>query len=197
MMNSGGGYGYQSYGNQIAGGETAMFWEDLSSAGLIDGTFNSGLSTNFTNWVVTATTSPPISALLPVANIGRGNYIYVYSNNSVNYFGLSILNSIYGGQADGPPGLTVLEASSIDKKIDDGLPQTGAVTASYLNQPLGNLVLWAKSYGQYDYGPDTTATAGSATTCFDNGNAAGATQQYSVEINGGSNATCALSFQFQ
>jgi hypothetical protein len=57
MMNSGGGYGYQSFGNQIAGGETALFWEDLSSAGLIEGTFNSGSATNYTNWVVTSTTA--------------------------------------------------------------------------------------------------------------------------------------------
>ncbi|HEX4231138.1 MAG TPA: hypothetical protein VHZ07_20845 [Bryobacteraceae bacterium] len=45
--------------------------------------------------------------------------------------------------------------------------------------------------------PYSTATAGSSTTYFDNGNVAGATQQYSVEISNGNNVNCALSFRMQ
>jgi hypothetical protein len=44
--------------------------------------------------------------------------------------------------------------------------------------------------------PYTTATSGSATTCFDNGGGS-APQQYSVEQNGGAGINCSLSFRFQ
>jgi hypothetical protein len=101
-----------------------------------------------------------------------------------------------GATLSSSPGLTVLEASSIDKKIDDGLPQSGSVSATYLNATGSNPYLqWAN--GPNFAGPYTTATPGSSTSCFDNGNAAGATQQYSLSQSGGSNVNCALSFQFQ
>jgi hypothetical protein len=166
-------------GNQIASGETGMFWEDLSAAGLIDGTFNTAAPnhwpTSVSPTVVTATTTPAIGAYLPTATIGRGNYIYVWSggsgNNGLNYFGLSLVNTIYPGTPNGPPGLTISEANSIDKKMDDGLPQSGSVTAIYLNGTNSdNNPQWAN--GPDFTGPYTAATPGSVTTCFDNGNVA-------------------------
>jgi hypothetical protein len=113
----------------------------------------------------------------------------------LNYFGLSIVNRIYPGAPNGPPGLTVQEASSIDSKIDDGLPQSGAVTAIYLNATNSD------GNPQWANGPDftapyTTATPGTATTCYDNNNVAAATQQYST-TQSGSKLNCALSFKFQ
>jgi hypothetical protein len=106
------------------------------------------------------------------------------------------------------PGLTVQRAYSIDKKIDDGLPQLGNVTSIYLDTslPTGNpysfYPVWAADgnmQGANDgYGnPTTAAIPGSSTTCYDNGNVAGQPQQYSVEISNGANVNCALSFRFQ
>jgi len=103
--------------------------------------------------------------------------------------------------------------SSIDKKIDDGLPETGKVTATYLNP---NLVggsyrpAWASGGGvegahtwQFP-SVFTNATVGSSITCYDNSTspdgqtaANGNVQHYSVEMNGGTGMNCALSFQFE
>jgi prepilin-type N-terminal cleavage/methylation domain-containing protein len=205
------GFSGSPYGNQIYNGETEMFWEDLSTANLIAGNFTlagANGSSGFSNWVnYTAATTPSVGSLLPTANIGRSNYIYVYSdsggafcsptaNTGLNYFSLSGVNSLYAGEVNSSPGLTVAEANAVDRKVDDGMPQSGAVTATYLNNTSGDACLqWAS--GPNFAGPYTTATPGSTTSCFDNGNVAGATQQYSVEISNGSNVNCALSFQFQ
>lgn len=51
-----------------------------------------------------------------------------------------------------------------------------------------------------DWTPVTTptfATAGTSSTCFDNGNGFGVAFKYSIQINSGTGANCALSFQFQ
>jgi len=49
---------------------------------------------------------------------------------------------------------------------------------------------------QWD-GLSTWAIQGAANTCYDNGNVAGAKQQYSVEMNGGAGVNCALRFKMQ
>jgi len=200
-----------AYPNDEDEGETLVFWVDLSTAHLIDGGFNTAQITQAYN--VTATTTPNLSALFPAAKIGRGNYIYVYSGEawngsaqmptSVNYFGLSAITAtINSGSPISTPALTVQEAYSIDAKVDDGLPQTGRVTAQYLSQT-GGSVDWSASpglpneMGAGSVPPWTGATAGSAASCYDNGDVSGATQHYSIEISNGANVTCALSFQFQ
>jgi hypothetical protein len=95
------------------------------------------------------------------------------------------------------PALTAQEAFDIDRKIDDGFPQTGNVTAIYLNSVLVfTQPAWAAGGGVQGTA-DTSATSGSASTCYDNQGAGGAAQQYSTEINNGSNVNCALSFRFQ
>jgi hypothetical protein len=111
---------------------------------------------------------------------------------------------VYGAGTDVPdssPFLTVQQAYAIDAKVDDGLPQSGRVLATYLDYGSFNGDSpgygWAGSGGVSGTTPYTTATPGSPATCFDNGNTAGAKQQYSVEISNGSNVNCALSFQFQ
>jgi hypothetical protein len=185
-------------------GETVMFWVDLSATHLIDGGFNTASSTVMPT---TAITGSAVALYLPTAKLGNGNYIYAYSGGKsvsgwyptgINYFGFSGVSAIqlYGGLASNP-SLTVAQASSIDKKIDDGLPQSGTVTAQYLNVTLSN---WCPSWAgvqSVTQGPTTTATPGSATTCYDNGNTGGNTQQYSVEISNGANVNCALSFKMQ
>lgn len=64
--------------------------------------------------------------------MGRNNYIYVYSYQNTNYYGLSTVSSIPAAPLDyiisndsGTGALTVQQAANIDAKIDDGMPLTG------------------------------------------------------------------------
>lgn len=181
-------------------GEAALFWEDLSTAHLIDGGFSSATAT--TN------ASGAIGNYFPTAKLGQGNYIYVWSGGpggwnadgvgetvpTISAFQLSVLSVQLLIRRR---GLSVAQAYTIDGKIDDGLPQSGNVIASYntWSAPSGCLG-WSAGGGAFGAG-GVGATPGSATTCYDNGNVGGATQQYSVEQSGGSNINCALSFRFQ
>jgi prepilin-type N-terminal cleavage/methylation domain-containing protein len=194
--------------NDEAGGETLMFWVDLSAAHLIDGGFTTATSTSYFTESVTST--PSINAFFPAAKIGRGNYVYVYSSQNwngsanlptgINYFGLSALTAIVNsGIPPSTPALSVQEAYAIDTKVDDGMPETGRVTATYLGQggSDGFVSGLPNSLGA-DYSlTSTAAMTGSATTCYDNGGVGGTWPRYSIEISNGSNITCALSFQFQ
>jgi prepilin-type N-terminal cleavage/methylation domain-containing protein len=188
-----------SFGTGFLTGEEGLFWVDLSATGLIDSAFNTA---NATTVLSTGTNVNP-TLYLPAAKIGSGNYVYVWSGgpqlagtpNSINYFGLS---SVTGGIAGcsncaaSNPALSVAQAYAIDTKIDDGLPQSGQIIAVYTNGGLG--ATWAGGASQVP--PYTTGTPGSSTSCFDNGNSAGSSQQYSMEQNS-SGLNCALSFQMQ
>lgn len=188
----------------IMGSETAVFWNDLATARLTDYPFNANFS--ITLYVPNGVS---MDNLFPGGKIGNGNYVYVWSggpiaghsndagHNGLNYFGLSAVVSVVNGQMTSNPGLTVQQAASIDAKIDDGFPQGGNVTAMYLG-PAANTpyVTWAGTTTDLS-GPWTSATPASSTTCFDNGNAANAAQQYSLGQSGGANVNCALSFRFQ
>jgi prepilin-type N-terminal cleavage/methylation domain-containing protein len=202
----------------VGAGETAVFWRDLTTPGinLIEGSYPLNSPDSNPNGGNADVTGADIGLYLPAAKIGRNNYVYVWSggwqefksynggymtngtSNQINYFAVTNVNDITAGdngQAYSNPGLTVAEAYNIDQKIDDGLPQSGRVMAM---DTIGSHVvnLW---YGQKDpvtFGPTTAATAGSATTCYDNNNTVGP-QQYSMRYNGGSGVNCGLSFQFQ
>jgi prepilin-type N-terminal cleavage/methylation domain-containing protein len=205
-------------GNVEMDGETVVFWTDLSAANLIDGAFNTAIPYCCYASIPNATVT--LGDYFPAAKLGQNNYIYVYSggfayccwawqSSGKNYFGLSAVGSVGGSDAGGAegnfyisnPGLTVQQAYAIDKKMDDGLPQTGMVTTQYLpgrsqaNNPNPTWSGVLQEMGMVT--PDTSATAGSSTTCYDNGNVAGAVQQYSMEINNGAGVNCALSFEFQ
>jgi prepilin-type N-terminal cleavage/methylation domain-containing protein len=214
--------GSNDCGTQEITGETVVFWVDLSTAHLIDGGFNTASNYSYPSIAVTGTSTPSLSNFFPQAKLGGGNYVYVwsgssgisgevcgganqgvYSGNGVNYFGITAITAVGdGGSKAGfvysTPGLTANQAYSIDSKIDDGFPQSGNVTAVYVN----DLAYWAGTSN--DGAAYTTATPGSATSCFDNSNTssgtpgvAGATQHYSLEISNGSNVNCALTFKMQ
>jgi prepilin-type N-terminal cleavage/methylation domain-containing protein len=198
-------------------GETALFWVDLSAVHLIEGGFVSANATTLSSTL----TGSALDSYLPPAKIGGGNYFYVWSGgyigsgtgpgairDGMNYFGISVVTAIdsANGYTQTSLGLTAFQASAIDMKIDDGLPQSGRVTALYVNEPTAGGTpygAWAGAASGSN-GPTTAATVGSATTCYDNSSAAsgtpgvnGATQHYSLEISSGSNVTCALSFRMQ
>ena len=188
-------------------GETSVFWRDLSDAKLIDGGFQTA------TFMSAYATTP--SLIFPAAKIGGGNYVYVYSNGSwngviwtssgVNYFGISASPAFTAWALISAPGLSVAQAYNMDSKIDDGVPQSGKVTAQYINYYSTTFnPAWARggtntmgaNSGSPNYAPTTTATAGSALTCYDNNGISG-TQNYSMGQNGGAGINCALSFQFQ
>jgi prepilin-type N-terminal cleavage/methylation domain-containing protein len=202
---------------QEPGGETTLFWADLSAMGLIEGKFTVTSGTAD----ISLTTMPDISSLLPPAKIGRGNFFYVYSSSPnttstswnirvVNFFGISAVNLVAvnsnHGLMNSTAALTVNEAYSIDKKIDDGMPGSGRIQALYLNASIQEAPVWAAGggvagaslfYQGPDYGLETHQAPASATSCYDNGDVYGGTLTYSLEISNGSNVNCALSFQMQ
>jgi hypothetical protein len=193
-------------GRQQSAGEAVMFWADLSAANLIEGSFTTASPT------VNNCISSTFIYCFPAAKIGNGNYVYTYSggqynsgwvSTGVNYYGLSVITSLSNGSPASNPALTVQQGYAIDSKVDDGLPQSGNVTAQYLNVNINAGVSWAAGGGVAG-ASGTGATAGSSTTCYDNSSSAsgtpgvaGATQHYSLEISNGSNINCALSFKMQ
>jgi prepilin-type N-terminal cleavage/methylation domain-containing protein len=185
-------------------GEGGLFWRDLSDAGLISEKFNTSPCCSALPSPVNEGTTPSLRDLTPPAKLGRGNYVYIYShidsvccgvmfNRGVNYFGLSAIGPLSAGAPTDTPTLAIrpIEALNIDTKIDDGLPQSGAIQAKFLGT---NTIRWAHGNANTGvYGTtDTTATSASATTCYDNGNIGSATQKYSTSINGGTGLNCGL-----
>jgi prepilin-type N-terminal cleavage/methylation domain-containing protein len=168
-------------------GETCMLWVDLSTANLIDGSFT---SCN-TNSSLVPYTIANVALYMPVAKIGGGNSVYVWSNSASqktldgNWFSIS---AGLPGTASAAVGIQVSQAYNIDKKIDDGLPQSGNVTVIYVSPVL--LVWSGTNYNNIN----NLAAQGSSTTCIDNGNVAGVLQ-YSIGQNGGSGINCAMSFK--
>ncbi len=177
-------------------GEESLFWMDLSSANglnvnLIEGSY---LMPNMVSTYV----GSQIGQFLPVSKLGGGNYAYVFSMNGLNYYGVSMVTSIItanylASQAEvqGAPGLSVSQAYNIDRKTDDGFPQSGRVIAGYLNT---RAFKWAD--GDTGAG-DGTATPPASSSCYDDGGTTGAIRQYSTSTNKGTATNCALSFQFQ
>jgi len=189
-------------------GETGLFWEDLSSGSLIAGGFNTAVAHQGAPNVIPATN---LDLYLPQAKMGRGNYVYVYSggvwaagpivgwnSNNTNYFGLSVpTNGIAAwGLLSSTPGLTVLESYNIDKKIDDGLPQSGSVLAQYISYPLFINPVWAAGGGVAGASPGAAAAV-SSTTCYDNGGNASSPMTYTLNQSNGTGINCALSFLFK
>jgi prepilin-type N-terminal cleavage/methylation domain-containing protein len=161
-------------------GETTMFWVDLSTARLIDDTFNTVFPNTYTIPAdVTPATTPNLGAIFPQAKIGNGNYIYVYSINGQNRFGLSQIYDLqYEWELEGRVGISVAQAYAIDSKIDDGLPRSGRVNTSYVSFGFSNISTEAT--------PDSTTTCSNSTTLL-----------YSITVNNGAGINCNLSFKMQ
>lgn len=185
----------QNCGADQITGENGMLWVDLSTAHLIDGGFSSATPTVYNGG------TSAVGLYLPAAKIGAGNYVYSWSTGGMNYWGISSITWLGSGIPTSQPMLTVAQAYAIDNKVDDGLPQSGRVTAQYLDgssfgYSIGTGFGWAGS-GGVTGGPYTTATPGTSTTCFDNGNTSGAVQKYSISRSNGTGVNCAVSFRLQ
>jgi prepilin-type N-terminal cleavage/methylation domain-containing protein len=188
-------------GGCIGAGEPVAFWSDLTYANgmninLVEGSFTLGegdfpgpfLPSPSDSWGCSGCS---IGSMFPLAKIGGGNYIYAYSMNSSNYYGLGRISEVIYWQAWGSVGLPVRQAYDIDRKLDDGFPQSGRVIAAYVNEAGGpqSTTLWSGA-------SPGTAGSPSSSTCYDNGGGSG-TMLYSTGYNGGNAANCAISFQFQ
>ena len=199
----GGGPGY--YGQ----GESIMFWSDLTYANgmninLIEGNYSAA---SFTSMAPLPIPTTQIGLYFPAAKIGNGSFIYVdsdYISGKGNYYdlqsNLGIGSSVPAGRLTGGGySLSVNQAYYIDRKIDDCMPQFGRVLAQF-----GPSGCWSNPVNIPGYVqncvsqvPYTIAISGDATTCFDNGNTAGANQGYSVSQNNGNGVNCVLTFEFQ
>jgi hypothetical protein len=163
-------------------GETELFWQDLPEANLIDGTFPNGSAPAIVcNSAAAAQTisASGIGGYLPAAKIGNGNFVYVYEENGVNWWGLSAITG-FGNLINCNTTIPVSAAFSIDEKIDDGLPTTGTVQAIYIPASLTST------------SPAPYAVSDSPATCYNTNGPA-----YSIAYNNGSGVNCALSFRFQ
>jgi prepilin-type N-terminal cleavage/methylation domain-containing protein len=116
-------------------GEVLIFWNHLSQANLVDGSFGGLTSGNMAaNAIVptAAVTTSTLNAWVPPAKLGRGNYIFTYSALGTNYYeiigatGLTLGTGAYALATD----MTPIEARNIDAKLDDGQPTTGIIQAT-------------------------------------------------------------------
>jgi prepilin-type N-terminal cleavage/methylation domain-containing protein len=189
-----GGYG-------VDYGEAAMFWVDLSAAQLIDGGFISGSFTSCPSSV----SSTALGQYLPVAKLGGGNYVYVWSGGygwmgmteAASFYGLEVIASTDSSCRIGnaPPsifGISADESYAMDKKADDGFPQSGKIQAVRMYSNVIGYVM-----GDGGAADTTTATPVTSTSCYDDGGSTGSTRKYSVSGSGHNSHNCALSVQFQ
>jgi prepilin-type N-terminal cleavage/methylation domain-containing protein len=174
-------------------GEVLMFWVDLSAAHMIYGGFTAG-SPNVVianNVTITTTSSPAISAYLPMAklsdtiyiNVWSGGFTPVTSPDGLNYFGLSGVNALdeNGDEISGAlAGLSVNQAYAIDSKIDDGMPVTGSVLSLFCEAGTATTGDMTTGVGASVYTVNPGRWAQSSTSCFDNGNVNNAPLQYSL-----------------
>jgi prepilin-type N-terminal cleavage/methylation domain-containing protein len=132
--------GTNGKGDYIACGETGLFWRDLSSANIIDGSFTTASYSFGIAPCTSAISGTTLNKYFPAARIGKNNYVYVWSggwgvylgpSDRTNYFGISRITNAYITATD--VSITPNQAYAIDAKIDDGLPQSGKVLAMYPN----------------------------------------------------------------
>jgi hypothetical protein len=133
-------------------GEIAVFWQDLSTTKLIANLIGVGACLPNTAGGVcipSLTTTPGIQNWIPTAQIAPSLFVYVYSASGTNYFALSTVTQIgWDIQSSTNPGLTSQQAYIMDAKVDDGLPQSGHITAQYLNYDIvSDAPIWAAGGG--------------------------------------------------
>ena len=175
-------------------GENLWFFEDLTAnSGLIEGNFNTA-----SNAGISVSNNSGFSPYLPKAKIGNGNYIIVFTVNSINYYEIVSPYAAGGDSSDSAnPGLSVIQASTIDKKIDDGIPTSGSVLATGSvsftgNASCNNIGGSSGIQGYFLPASCFSTVSASSTTCYDT-----TSGQYSLSQNNGSGINCALSFKFQ
>lgn len=173
-------------------GESALFWVDLSTIKLIEGTFNTSTATS----APTLSGGTAIAPYLPAAALGGDGFVTMNANYdyTADYFTVATITAVTLGRATTYSGImTVAQAYAMDSKIDDGLPGSGSLLTA-MPQLTGIPGSWRWANLANGVTIPTTATAPSSTTCYDNGNAAGVTPTYSLSQTG-SSKNCFMSFR--
>ena len=173
-------------------GEPPLFWQQLSMAGLIDGSFGGTTLASAAGDISTAgaitaaTTVTAVNAYMPPAKLGRSNSITVASTSGMNYFIIAGITNIAasGIYSSGANNLTPLESYNMDKKVDDGYPVTGSVAA--LDNATNQIATAATSAG------NKIGTVSALATCVNTSTPVG----YSVSGAGGNSPGCSLRFRF-
>lgn len=151
-------------GGLTLGCETALFWNDLSTAGMIPQRLAAFIAGNTT---VTAASIEAMQGYLPSQKLRQGTFANIYTVGGRNFFTLSTATANAGALTLGK-GVTPSEARSMDEKLDDALPKTGVVvaltpgelTASTVVDPgaatptTGNCVNAATDPDAYNVAPD-------------------------------------------
>ncbi len=108
------------------GCETALFWRDLSTAQLVEGSF-----TTATDALVDGTAGGfTVASIIPASKLGRGSFLQVFSSNGRNYYfmgGVTAVSAV--GVQTLSDTVSNQNAYNIDQKMDNGLPLTGVALA--------------------------------------------------------------------
>ena len=147
--------------NSTYGGcETTLFWRDLNSVNLIDGSFVTA-----TDAVEAGTSPTAVKLVLPDAKLGRGNSVSVYGFRGSNYYQIGGVTAFTAGAPTVVGTLTPQEAFNIDAKVDDGRPNTGVARAANaganynLTTDNGATIATSCAVTTTDYATATEATA--------------------------------------
>lgn len=155
-------YSGNAYGYMTSNGENALLWRDLSDAKLIDGSFTTA-TYDYATSCATPISGTRAKAFYPEAKMGNNNYVYAWSGSATiaygrsdrkNYFSISqVVDACFTAMN---VGMSPSQAYAIDKKIDDGMPQSGRVLAFYPNvfaeEANGGMNSFWAAAGNYDPG---------------------------------------------
>lgn len=105
-------------------GEIKLFWKHLSEASLISE------NTSLITTADPAAIDTNGTGYIPLSKLGKGSYWYVGNMGGINYFamaGISTLATATTMNVVSTDVITPSEAYQLDKKLDDGIPNTGIV----------------------------------------------------------------------
>jgi len=170
----------------VYGQEPALFWNDLSTANLVDGSFSGADSA-----APVAVASTTVPTVFPAAKMGRGNYFTVGSTSGLNYYFLAGISSVTvtTGSYTLTANITPTEAYNMDNKLDDGMPVTGIVQA---HAAAGTGVTTA-----FTDAPSSAASSTAGKCLAGDAPGTATTDTYNVALStGGATQACMLRFRF-
>ncbi len=123
-------------GNYICG-EVALFWNDLSTARLIEGTF-SGVDGNSAGGTCgTAADIIALQSILPGSVLDKRAFFTAYTDAGRSYYqlvgGINSLDNFGHLIGESETAVAPRDGYAIDSKIDDGMPLSGTITARNVN----------------------------------------------------------------
>jgi prepilin-type N-terminal cleavage/methylation domain-containing protein len=172
------------------GNETALFWRDLNSAGLIAASTDQATGAVGGGAGAALTPAAGLDQYVPEAAMGRGNYVTVFSAQGTNFYQLTGINTITpaSGAYALEPSLSPQEAFNIDDKVDDGMPARGSVRA------LQNTVLTSLNQNSAVQGASDPGAATAPGVCV---NSTDTDLPYNtVDADSADSPACILKFRF-